>query len=175
MKTVPDYLEDLKNSRYKKQYEKLKGIRNLSGADRRKREKARRGYRVRLHMTCQGIWSNIVHERADWKCELCGKASDAAHHVILKKACALLRHDTRNGVAVCIACHGTYMGAGGFHSRDSGKVWNLFNEKFPRRYGRLQKMGRAEFTGWTIKSLEKRKDELITEFDYLTMEKKGGY
>jgi predicted restriction endonuclease len=53
------------------------------------------------------LWSKRVRER-DGKCALCGVKDKQlyAHHYIVNRARSVkYRHDVRNGVALCYACH----------------------------------------------------------------------
>ena len=60
----------------------------------------------RLKKQCDELWSKAVRTR-DGACILCGKREGlAAHHWIHSRARSLAhRHDVRNGVTLCFACH----------------------------------------------------------------------
>lgn len=60
----------------------------------------------RIKKQCDELWSKCVRVR-DGACILCGKHEGlAAHHWIHSRARSLAhRHDVRNGVTLCFACH----------------------------------------------------------------------
>ena len=58
---------------------------------------------------CEGpdpLWSQLVKQRAGWKCEHCGATDKLlnAHHMIPKER-KFFRHDPDNGVCLCVSCH----------------------------------------------------------------------
>lgn len=54
------------------------------------------------------VWSKEVLERAKYKCEICGKKAEHAHHIQPKKLEPGLALDPDNGLAVCEECHYKY-------------------------------------------------------------------
>ena len=59
-----------------------------------------------LKKKCDELWSKAVRLR-DGRCLLCGKTDGlAAHHYIQSRARSLLhRHNVKNGITLCFACH----------------------------------------------------------------------
>lgn len=55
---------------------------------------------------CDELWSQAVRLR-DGRCLLCGKTDGLnAHHYIVSRARSLAhRHNVKNGIALCFACH----------------------------------------------------------------------
>lgn len=60
----------------------------------------------RLKKKCDELWSKAVRTR-DGRCLLCGKTEGlAAHHYIHTKGSSLHhRHNVKNGITLCFACH----------------------------------------------------------------------
>ena len=54
---------------------------------------------------CDELWSKVIKQRADGKCERCGKNKYVQAHHIIPRTCYSLRHDKMNGIALCRACH----------------------------------------------------------------------
>lgn len=55
---------------------------------------------------CDRLWSEAVRLRDNNTCQKCGATNGIdAHHVICKSVSLLLRHDLRNGIALCNNCH----------------------------------------------------------------------
>ena len=80
------------------------------------------------------MWSVLVRERADNKCEFCGKCNVKidAHHFLSKeiKDCPL-KFEILNGVAVCPFCH--KFGIPSFH-RDPVRTITWLQKERPERY-----------------------------------------
>lgn len=59
-----------------------------------------------LKKKCDELWSKAVRLR-DGRCLLCGKTEGLnAHHYIQSRARSLThRHNVKNGIALCFACH----------------------------------------------------------------------
>ena len=53
-------------------------------------------------------WSKEVLKRAGYKCEICNKPAEHAHHIQPKKLEPFLAIDPENGLAVCSNCHIKY-------------------------------------------------------------------
>lgn len=66
--------------------------------------------RRKLLKECDELWGKIIRAR-DKTCQWCGSKKDGhGHHIIAKPRlkrmkCQTGRHDTRNGVRLCKACH----------------------------------------------------------------------
>lgn len=73
----------------------------------------------RLKKQCDVLWAQIVKERAGGICELCGKPGHDAHHAVSRRQ-SFLRHDVRNGVYLCVACHMR------LHSTEAHTFWEWF-------------------------------------------------
>ena len=61
-----------------------------------------------LRKKADKLWAELVKLKAGEKCEVCGKTKKQtrlnSHHIIGRNYLPL-RHDTRNGVCLCAACH----------------------------------------------------------------------
>jgi len=54
---------------------------------------------------CDDLWKQLVLQKANHKCEHCGKAEGVQAHHIIPRTNYSLRHDPENGVALCIRHH----------------------------------------------------------------------
>ena len=61
--------------------------------------------RDKLTKQCDEIWYQIVMEGAGYICEVCGQPANQAHHFFPKSMSAILRHETKNGIPICMGCH----------------------------------------------------------------------
>jgi len=53
----------------------------------------------------QTLWREAIREKYDHACAICGDVrSLEAHHIVHRRA-LVLRHDVRNGILLCHACH----------------------------------------------------------------------
>jgi len=54
-------------------------------------------------------WRIEVLKRDNFKCRVCGKACNSAHHIYSRKYCQKqapeLEWDIRNGISACYECH----------------------------------------------------------------------
>lgn len=51
-------------------------------------------------------WSKAVRERDENRCRICNRTDNLqAHHIFTKGRHASVRHDIKNGVCLCWACH----------------------------------------------------------------------
>ena len=65
------------------------------------------------------LWSEIVHDRAGNKCEVCGAEGKLdAHHVQPRQICSGLRFNPANGVCLCPSHH-----KWGHKSAHKGMLW----------------------------------------------------
>lgn len=53
----------------------------------------------------QQEWSQMVCEREDYKCEICGEYGNIGHHILPVKPYPHLQADVDNGVCLCEKCH----------------------------------------------------------------------
>ena len=51
------------------------------------------------------MWSKLVKEKADYKCEVCGATSLLNSHHIIGRVNRSLRWDLQNGVCLCVKHH----------------------------------------------------------------------
>jgi ribosomal protein S14 len=66
----------------------------------------RKGEDALLTQKLDKAWSVVVRTRARWRCEVCGKQEGVLHaHHIVSRGRHALRHDIRNGVALCYVDH----------------------------------------------------------------------
>ena len=54
---------------------------------------------------CDNLWSNMIKQRAEGKCEICGSDNYLSAHHIVPRTNYALRHDLENGVALCRRHH----------------------------------------------------------------------
>jgi len=55
--------------------------------------------------TLNSLWRNAVLVKCGYRCVLCGCSGTLqAHHIVFRRK-AYLKHDTKNGVALCSVCH----------------------------------------------------------------------
>ena len=57
---------------------------------------------------CDELWAKVVKQRANGRCEYCGKEGVLAAHHIIPRTCYPVRHDVLNGVALCHPYHHLY-------------------------------------------------------------------
>ena len=60
---------------------------------------------ARLRKKADKLFYQVVMEKNNGICEVCGKQAVTAHHFITKASSSLLRYDLRNGVSICMGCH----------------------------------------------------------------------
>ena len=51
------------------------------------------------------MWSKIVREKANYKCEICEKTEYLNSHHLISRKVIKYRHDVKNGVCLCAGCH----------------------------------------------------------------------
>jgi hypothetical protein len=100
--------------------------------------------RTTLRRKADRLWSKVILSRG--KCEVCGKKATNPHHFIGRKNLTL-RHDPRNGIALCYTHH-----VGGKQSAHQDPQWICawMMEHRPDDYNYL----------W------EKKEELSTTIDY---------
>ena len=54
---------------------------------------------------CDNLWSSMIKQRAEGKCEMCGSDNYLSAHHIVPRTNYALRHDLMNGVALCRRHH----------------------------------------------------------------------
>ena len=50
-------------------------------------------------------WKHAILERANYRCEHCGREGTDAHHIKGRNAFPGVKYDLRNGVCLCRMCH----------------------------------------------------------------------
>lgn len=50
-------------------------------------------------------WSNTIKKRDNYKCQICGKYSNHAHHILYKSVFPELALNINNGISLCIGHH----------------------------------------------------------------------
>jgi hypothetical protein len=78
---------------------------------------SRKPSRKTLCKKADKLWSRLTLSRNYGRCEVCGKRATNPHHFIGRKNMTL-RHDPRNGIALCYTCH-----VGGKESAHQDPQW----------------------------------------------------
>jgi hypothetical protein len=58
--------------------------------------------------TLQAYWRKAVLKEWHYHCALCGTSDNLQCHHIVKRLYKVLRNDWRNGIALCVKCHGEF-------------------------------------------------------------------
>ena len=110
----------------------------------------------------QKYWRISVLVINNYKCIICGRRrdpSDLECHHIIKRRRLFLRHDWKNGVPVCVECHGkahTLYGSGIIASRHEWMDYLMDNENVNiKDYLVAHGMTRDEFLQMELDELKK--------------------
>lgn len=57
------------------------------------------------HVSLDTLWANKVKEKAEYKCEVCGKETGLNSHHIFSRSNKRVRWDLDNGISVCVGHH----------------------------------------------------------------------
>lgn len=62
----------------------------------------------KLRSECDKLWKQIILERHDYQCELCGGGwKITAHHYYFRSSAGHLVQELENGICLCAKCHFT--------------------------------------------------------------------
>jgi len=59
----------------------------------------------RLGDKCLRLWTEILLNRANNRCEICGQEANQVHHYIKKSQSNILKYDLDNGIPLCVKHH----------------------------------------------------------------------
>jgi len=99
--------------------------------------------RKTLEKACDKLWSEIIKERADYKCEVCGKSKNLNSHHVFTRSVKVLRWRAENGVCLCPGCHTLSSTLSAHKAPFEFVEW--FKSKHPSRYEKLKLMKTGRF------------------------------
>lgn len=144
----------------KKNLPKRKPAKTPNWKNRTKSKKRLAGPTIKaLMQRCDHLWAKAVKLRAKGVCEWCGKPAIDSHHMVSRARSRMLRHDLRNGVALCKGCHME------FHNRQSLSGWKNFERQRPKDFAYVSEVMRmvAHFRRSDVLDTIDRLEEIVRQ------------
>jgi hypothetical protein len=119
--------------------------------------------KARLNIKAFNLFKEIVLERANYKCEICGGQANTAHHYYPQSSYGYLKYETKGGISICVKCHFKH------HTKADPIIHEIAYRKRKKDLDELKKIKRPTGTYITVKwikdSIEELKKELWIIFN----------